>query len=341
MRARISREFSRIWPFPAYIFFVGGNSAFKPTRSSTKYNIINADAHDGRRMPRRGGSAKVFGGIMSQHLRMFAVGVLGLIGGGLIAQATNSPPKGPQLDLQPVVDQAMAIYIPYMARQGVELRFVKGQQNMIFAYGNRDDQSLATVMVDVGYYQNPKITADGFRYMLCHELGHVTASAPHRIAPGEYDGLTDANGDLWISAEGQADYFAATKCMRELLVAEDNVAYMKMYGAPPTVVEKCDRSYANAQDSALCQRIMMAGKNFIDSFARSFPNSFEEKDLAEPRVSLLGEHPNAQCRLDTVVAGALCPIRKEESLDPYDPTVGSCTSRNFPEGARPRCWYKE
>jgi hypothetical protein len=248
---------------------------------------------------------------------------------------------GTQVDFQGIIDQAMSIYVPYMAKQGVELRFQQDHQHMIVAYVKRDDETHATLVVDDGYYTNPKVTEDGFRFVVCHELGHIVGAAPHMEAPAMYDGVVDKNGDLLISAEGQADYFAASKCMRQVLADQDNIAYNLVHGVPPVVAAKCDQTYPDKQDSALCQRTMEAGKNFLDSFARSFPSSFDTYDPSEPPYSLLGEHPEAQCRLDTVVAGALCPISKDAPVDPYDPTVGACTSRNFPLGARPRCWFKE
>jgi hypothetical protein len=235
----------------------------------------------------------------------------------------------------------MSIYVPHMAKQNVELRFVQEHQHMILAYAKREDETHAKLVVDDGYYTNPKVSEDGFRFVICHELGHIAASAPHMEAPAMYDGIVDERGDLLISAEGQADYFSAAKCMREVLADQDNLAYVRTYGAHPTVTAKCDRVYPNEKESALCQRIMMAGKNFLDSFARSFPNSFDSFDPAEPPYSLLGEHPGAQCRLDTIVAGALCPIDQNAPVDPYDPMVGACSSTHFPEGARPRCWFKE
>jgi hypothetical protein len=270
---------------------------------------------------------------------LLATATLALAAGS--AAAALLPPMGTQVDFQGIIAQAMAIYVPYMADQGVELRFRQDHQHMILAYAKRDDETHATFVVDDGYYTNTKVSEDGFRFVACHELGHIAASAPHMEAPAMYDGILDEKGDLLISAEGQADYFAAAKCMREMLVGEDNLAYVRALGAPLTVAAKCDSVYPDERESALCQRIMVAGKNFLDSFARSFASSFDAKDPSEPAYSRLGEHPSAQCRLDTVVAGALCPVSKDAAVDPYDPALGSCTSKNFPQGARPRCWFKE
>ena len=257
------------------------------------------------------------------------------------AAPVSAPPTGAQVDFQGIIARALSIYVPYMAARGVTLEFVQSHQHGITGSGNRDSETHATLTVDDGYYTNPKITEDGFRFMVCHELGHITGSAPHMEAPAMYDGILDDKGDVPISAEGQADYFAAAKCMRQVLAGQDDVAYVRAHGAPRLVAAECSQSFPDEEGAALCQRIMVAGKNFLDSFARSFPSSFDAQDPARPPYSLLGEHPPAQCRLDTIVAGALCPVDKDAPVDPYDPAAGFCTSKNFPQGARPACWFKE
>jgi hypothetical protein len=74
-------------------------------------------------------------------------------------------------------------------------------------------------------------------------------------------------------------------------------------------------------------------------------------------------HPAAQCRLDTFVAGALCPTVLDPAFNPaavyYDETkipgyelaapggdaardlsmAMSCHENFWPQGARPRCWF--
>ena len=49
------------------------------------------------------------------------------------------------------------------------------------------------------------MTEDGIALILCHELGHAIAGSPTFLQI--YPGLSSA-----LSAEGQADYFAATSC---------------------------------------------------------------------------------------------------------------------------------
>ena len=52
-------------------------------------------------------------------------------------------------------------------------------------------------------------------------------------------------------------------------------------------------------------------------------------------------HPEGQCRLDTYLAGAVCPVSWMESLSKKDPNHGSCNrDQGFTTGLRPLCWFK-
>jgi Zn-dependent protease with chaperone function len=51
-----------------------------------------------------------------------------------------------------------------------------------------------------GLARDPLVTKDGFSAVICHEIGHHIAGAPRK-------------GFSWASNEGQADYFATTKCL--------------------------------------------------------------------------------------------------------------------------------
>ena len=52
------------------------------------------------------------------------------------------------------------------------------------------------------------------------------------------------------------------------------------------------------------------------------------------------KHPTAQCRLDTLVAGILCPVSKDVSVSYADPKAGVCVRPQFEREARPLCWYR-
>ena len=52
-------------------------------------------------------------------------------------------------------------------------------------------------------------------------------------------------------------------------------------------------------------------------------------------------HPQAQCRLDTYLQGALCQMPATANFT-NDPRKGACTPDRFlNKGVRPACWYKD
>lgn len=260
----------------------------------------------------------------------------------LLACLAASPARagGEPIDFHGIIGRVLTLYRPRFAAQGVSLSFVETHDDMIKGGASRDDAAHASFSFDVGYYSDPKVSADGFLFAVCHELGHLSAGAPRRAPPPEYDGPTDEDGDMLLSGEGQADYYAASKCMRLALDGEDNAAYLSAHPAPPVLAEKCSRAHESAGASALCQRVALAGKNFLDSFAIVVPTSFEAR--SQERVDRTYNFlPAPQCRLDTIVAGALCPVDKDAPVDGRDPAVGSCASRDYPDGARPACWFRE
>lgn len=241
------------------------------------------------------------------------------------------------IDFHGIIARAMAIYVPRFAANGVTLSFFETNDDMIKGGAYRDEWSRARITFDTGYYKDPLVGADGFLFAVCHELGHVVASAPHLAAPGEWDGPSDKYGNLWMANEGQSDYYAAAKCMRLVLAGDDNIGYLRAHPAPHSVAKKCARQFPDPGAAALCQRIALAGKNFLDSLAIPQPTSFETSS-SERVEKTYGGLPARQCRLDTILAGALCTAPSDADVDPYDPALGFCASG---AGARPPCWFKE
>lgn len=238
------------------------------------------------------------------------------------------------------VAQIMAIYAPKLAAEGVKLSFAEAHDGINGAWANRDSVS-AVLGVNDGYYRNEKVTDDGFRMALCHEMGHIMGSAPRRPAPQEYNRQISNDGLMFESAEGEADYYASLKCMRVVLGNEDNVAFNREHGVSKRVTDLCDVQFPDRRASALCQRIAMAGANFLTSMAMQVPISFDTPSREVVERTVINSLPPRQCRLDTLLAGALCTVDENVSMSHRDPAIGACTSKNDAAGARPACWFRE
>ena len=177
-----------------------------------------------------------------------------------------------------------------------------------------------------GLARHPDVSADGFAMVVCHELGHHLGGAP------KYSG--------WASNEGQADYFGSMKCFRRVYENDDNVAIISKMEVDQEATDKCNTSFTNEAEVALCIRASMAGKSLAKLLGRGRAVNFKTPDTSVVDQTN-NKHPAGQCRLDTYFQGALCTKEWSREVDPKDPTKGVCNrSENYKLGVRPLCWYK-
>ena len=140
------------------------------------------------------------------------------------------------------------------------------------------------------------MTIDGYTLVACHELGHHLGGAPL------------FSGQDWASVEGEADYFATTKCVKA------------MWG------------------HASKARMDAASQVLANTLARLEGSKNPKASTPDRSVvtSTFEDHPAAQCRLDTYLAGVKCNAQGEFSMT--DSRVGACDDGTV--GARPHCWFK-
>jgi hypothetical protein len=170
--------------------------------------------------------------------------------------------------------------------------------------------------------------------ILCHELGHHLGGAPM------YPPIIST----WASTEGQSDYFASSKCFKKVFIKDNNADIIKNFNIPKIVQTKCDNSYANENDIALCIRSALSSKRVVE-LLKSLRTPEDEISFNTPDLSVTSEnyiaHPLPQCKLDTYFKGSLCNFDFDLSFDALDPRVGACNivdGHNV--GSRPLCWFK-
>lgn len=224
-----------------------------------------------------------------------------------------------------VLDRVERVYTPILRARRMRLVFWREWDNdslQAEAKVMEDSDGFdAVVQVSGGLARHPAMTEDSFSLVVCHELGHHVGGA----------------------IEGQADYFAAMKCMRRLHAADDNARLMAGREVPQRVAALCRQAFARENDIALCGRIALAGRQaayfMADKRGVSRP-SLDTPDRTVARETYVNGAPAPQCRLDTYLAGAVCDVGLEEDFSLEDNDPGACTPRRgFAEGARPRCWY--
>ncbi|WP_437578894.1 hypothetical protein [Sorangium sp. So ce887] len=199
------------------------------------------------------------------------------------------------------------------------------------------------------------LTRDLATFIGCHEVGHALGGFPFKDGPPQrtqVDGLAEGQFGTVSASEGQADYFASKDCLARIWGddIDENSAYRTRVS--PATQARCDGVWASDAERDLCYRVAAVANDFGIWLGRTPAST----DTPSTRV-LTGTNVNnmaAQCRVDTIFAGALCPVRNPGAdipglVPPYarlveiDPTVeadaayAACAEG---PGARPRCWFR-
>ncbi len=237
-----------------------------------------------------------------------------------------------QNEFNAVIDKLETIYAPIVAEMGGRLTINRKWED---ATVNANATRLGGWMVNMygGLARHPSITSDGFALVLCHEIGHHLGGAP------KVRNLFNR----WASNEGQADYFATLKCLRQAFLNDDNASIVRTLNAPATLVNACAKAWTNKDDRNICVRNGMAGASVAGLFA-ALRNQAEAK-FETPDTNVVRKtddaHPAHQCRLDTYLQGALCEKSFNEEVSQKDEVKGTCHgSTGHKAGLRPLCWFK-
>lgn len=233
-----------------------------------------------------------------------------------------------------VIDKVINVYEDVVADEGgklvVERKWMDGTVN---AYARQIEDTWMVSMFG-GLARHKAITEDGFTLVVCHELGHHLGGAPRKFRNGK---------TVWASNEGQADYWGTMKCLRKVWANENNVAVSNKLVVDGSVKKKCNATYRNSNDRAVCYRGAMAGKSLASLFRhlRKMPTEVDFSDPVTTEVETTYDgHPMPQCRLDTYFRASLCKVKAYVDVSYVDPSVGTCTRAGGQiKGSRPKCWY--
>lgn len=198
-----------------------------------------------------------------------------------------------------------------------------------FAYREADRW---VVQIAGGMARAKFMTKHSLALILCHELGHHLGGAPRSFL---YDG--------WPSAEGQADYWATSKCLKKYYktLGHDDILKDEI---PKKAADSCMKVYRNPTDARVCNLTMRATQhfaNFLNGLSNvKYPVSLESSDDRQVKGTNTNDYPRPQCRIDTLFQGALCSISSDVATSDYDDKIGHCNDSSS-LGARPRCWFRQ
>jgi len=246
------------------------------------------------------------------------------------------------------IEKVETIYSPIISSMGAKLDIVRNwDDGTVNAYASQSGKTWKVAMFG-GLARHETITQDGFSLVVCHEIGHHIGGSPKKVTGssggGGWWGGQTSQSVSWASNEGQADYWAALKCLRKSFLNDDNAAIIAKMDVPAIVKAECSKANkGNKDEKDLCIRISMAGKsvsNLFASLSKLADTKFETPDSKV--VSRTDDnHPKAQCRLDTYFQGSLCEVNFNEDVSQTDEVKGTCHgSLGHKKGTRPLCWFK-
>ena len=238
--------------------------------------------------------------------------------------------------LNEIIKQIKNLYSPIFTAQGGNLVMVADWDNELVkasAVRNGNDWE---IHLYGGFARAKTMTADGLKAVICHEIGHQLGGLPKKALWW--------GGSKWSAAEGQADYFTTSKCLKHVFAEANNVEIVKTLNVPLIVEEKCSSVYAELNDKAICIRSALAGHSLAITLAQSQDErkvpAFETPSKKVVSSTIAISYPSVQCRLDTYFQGALCDQPSSIYPTDFDINEGYCSVENGYEiGLRPLCWF--
>ncbi len=237
-----------------------------------------------------------------------------------------------------IIKEVENLYEPIAKAQSQSFSIEINETSMAQSGGAESDNQKLKVTLDRGLLQSSRLTPDGLRILICHELGHLFGGSPRRNPPFEWDGVLASDGLTFMSSEGQADYYASSVCFRQLVAGQDHQKALISLGQNSARVSQlCKASHSESpQNAMICQRAAYGALNML-LLAADFLISLDKQDTTSAPALIRNLYPERQCRLDTFVAGALCRKKFPTILDMIDSEKNDCDQE---EAKRPKCWYR-
>ncbi len=242
-------------------------------------------------------------------------------------------------DFHRVLNRIENLYTNIITIKGGQFLLTRSwEDGTVNAYAQRTgyNSEIWEIAMFGGLARHPAVTEDAFALVACHEIGHHIGGLPKKV---------NWFWKTWAAAEGQSDYFGATKCLRRYFTEDKNIELMADRTVDPYVVLKCSEVYSeDLEQNAICQRTAMAGyslaKLFEDLKELETPIEFTTPDQEIVEYTNVAGYPSVQCRLDTYLAAGLCNKTPDDDVNESDINAGLCTHDSVNAiGARPLCWF--
>jgi hypothetical protein len=239
-------------------------------------------------------------------------------------------------DFRSLISRVRKVYDPMFEARGYAIEYL--------LYWDVDEGNAMTTeaadpkkvwfMFSGGLLRGRYTTKDSFLFIACHEIGHHMGGFPK-----------EGGDHAWCSTEGEADYFANLKCMKEILRGDpENAAVAAKVDLPWNIKRRCREMYSDEDSVNICLRSTKAaedGFKFLQSKERNWADADSSlfNQILAPVDSTIMRYPDHACRAETAYRGAICS--REGEISDTDEAVGVCHMKNGDKfGERPRCWFK-
>ena len=243
----------------------------------------------------------------------------------------GAPERGlDEAEFNQVLDVVEATYAPIVAKRDLQFVIERRWPDDAVNSSPFRGATFAGVSISGGIARAHGMTQDALALVACHELGHLLGGFPQ--------------GSPGMSNEGQADYFATAKCLRQIFDNPASRTFTRLPALNPIARKTCAAAFAGERERAICVRSALAALSAsrMTSTWRDDepPAALETPDSFRTTVTD-DRHMPRQCRLDTQLQGALCAKPATQDFSDSDPVPGACTRvEHFTIGLRPRCWYQ-
>ncbi len=220
-------------------------------------------------------------------------------------------------DFYLLINTAFSMYSKIDGNDGkkIEIGIQDWKMPYLSAWAHDNGKTL-TINFWGGYARINETTKRSFLLTVCHELGHVIGREP-----------THSQNTMqpMMSAEGQADYFAASECFKKYI---SQFPFDLRVELDPRLAGICEEEFSDNEQKELCFQVAKAGMDQAKVLAHIAQTKIPSPDtpsIIAVEQTLRDSYPSVQCRFDTYVAGALTsfPVINEESKK------------------RPSCWYAQ
>lgn len=245
-----------------------------------------------------------------------------------------------------LIDQVEQVYTDIFAYHNANLNIERYWDNDTVNANASQNFGTWTVRLYGGLARRTSL--DAFTLVICHELGHHLAGS-----------LSYPNKN-WASNEGQSDYFASLSCARKLWQQQTekyviNESKLKALPGGEEAKSNCNQAWDDEDSRQICYRTAVAAKELSELLAKK--TTLSTPNLNTPDMSRAlktnHSHPQAQCRLDTYIAGSLCKARWDDEIIPgkyssnssglsglIEAKPYSCHRFDSENAFRPACWFK-